>query len=852
MHSETLQERTVATGLIVLSGTRGTLDGIVRPSRCQPDRGAVGGGGAAAWSGVGARMALAAGLLAAALLICSDARGQGSARMSAQRAGARVALVIGNAAYESAEIADLRNPGRDAEKVGQALERAGFTVTILGDQKENQFHDALDQFGKDARFATAAVFYYAGHGIEQDGKNYLLPVDMEKPKYLNDAIDVAEVIESMQGRQNVVFLDACRTEPGRGVRGASELLSRGLVAVETSGRQIKIGYAAESGKPALDGKAGGNSPYAAALAAHLETPGLRLVDLLMRVGNAVEDSTEGEQVPWDSGKMREKFYFVVPPSPNVKPDDETSGGGEPVVDGPPVVSGDPLDKEDSVVVIPPLPPWEREWKLLMEIEDPGLVRAYIGKFKGNPEAATFVAAAEVRLDLLTKVDPPSTWRSPLGMEFVWIPAGNFVMGSPVGEAGRLEDEDPQHEVRISRGFWMGRYEVTQSEWEAVMGENPSHFKDCGPRCPVEQVSWNDVRRFIWELNMKERPKGYEYRLPTEAEWEYAARAGTPGARYGVLDAIAWHVGNSAGKTHPVGLKQANGWWLHDMLGNVWEWVSDAYAEYPRGSVTDPHFVQYGHGSTTVGSLRVKRGGSWDADAVDIRSAVRAHGSDASQTSPGWRSLRIGFRLVREKFVVPPSPNVKPDDETSGGGEPVVDGPPVVSGDPLDKKDSVVVIPPLPPWEREWELLKEIEDPGLVRAYIGKFKGNPEAATFVAAAEVRLDLLTKVDPLDVSGSGGGLSSGGGIGGGVSMVRVVRRVEPEYPEEARKAKHQGTVLLGFEVWEDGLAHNIRVLESAGLGLDEKAIEMLEKWTFRPAMKDGEPVRTTVKIGVNFSLL
>ena len=225
------------------------------------------------------------------------------------------------------------------------------------------------------------------------------------------------------------------------------------------------------------------------------------------------------------------------------------------------------------------------------------------------------------------------WRSPLGMEFAWVPAGIFKMGSPEGEAGRDGDE-VQHGVRISQAFWLGKYEVTQREWEAVMGSNPSHFKSCGARCPVERVSWNDVQEFIRRLNERESGSGNEYRLPTEAEWEYAARAGTTGARHGELDSIAWYDGNSGG-THRVGQKRANGWGLHDMLGNVWEWTADWYGDYPSGLVTDPR-------GPSTGSDRVFRGGSWFA--WNVRSANRLY------DSPGFRGYDdiagVGFRLVR--------------------------------------------------------------------------------------------------------------------------------------------------------------------------------------------------------------
>ena len=221
-------------------------------------------------------------------------------------------------------------------------------------------------------------------------------------------------------------------------------------------------------------------------------------------------------------------------------------------------------------------------------------------------------------------------KSPIaGMEFVRVPAGEFLMGSTSEEA--LSREQPVTRVRISRAFELGKHEVTQAEWEAVMGSNPSRFDECGGDCPVERVSWDDVQEFIGRLNALEGEA--RYRLPTEAEWEYAARAGTSGDRYGGdLDAIAWYDGNSGGGTHPVGQKAPNAWGLHDMLGNVWEWVQDWYGPYPGGSVTDPQ-------GPASGSARVGRGGGWVFDARSCRA------SDRIILTPGFRYY-LGFRLLR--------------------------------------------------------------------------------------------------------------------------------------------------------------------------------------------------------------
>jgi len=220
-------------------------------------------------------------------------------------------------------------------------------------------------------------------------------------------------------------------------------------------------------------------------------------------------------------------------------------------------------------------------------------------------------------------------------EFVAIPPGEFQMGCSPGDAQCAEDEKPPHRVRISRGFEIGKYEVTQAQWEAVMDGNPSDFR--GPDRPVEQVSWHDVQEFLAGLNA--RRDGYRYRLPSEAEWEYAARAGEAGRHYGPLEAIAWYGRNSADETHPVGGKRPNAWGLYDTLGNVWEWCQDWYqGDYYRqlaGAVAvDPS-------GPVLGEYRVVRGGSWYKYLWFVRVSSRF------RERPGARYRHIGFRCVRE-------------------------------------------------------------------------------------------------------------------------------------------------------------------------------------------------------------
>ena len=233
-----------------------------------------------------------------------------------------------------------------------------------------------------------------------------------------------------------------------------------------------------------------------------------------------------------------------------------------------------------------------------------------------------------------------------GPVLVSLPAGRFRMGSPAGEEGRDSDET-HHEVVLSRGFLIGETEVTQAEYAAVVGANPSGFQDLDR--PVEQVSWFDAVSFC---NALSRRVGLEkayvvngtqvtwkglscpgFRLPTEAEWEYACRAGTTGARYGDLDDVAWYDGNSRSTTHPVRRKQPNAWGLYDTLGNVFEWCWDWYASYPSGVVTDPV-------GPASGSGRVDRGGSWGYGAQYARAASRII------YDPDYRGDYLGFRLAR--------------------------------------------------------------------------------------------------------------------------------------------------------------------------------------------------------------
>ena len=224
-------------------------------------------------------------------------------------------------------------------------------------------------------------------------------------------------------------------------------------------------------------------------------------------------------------------------------------------------------------------------------------------------------ASSLPLHAQEKKDPPKEFTNSIGMKFVWIKPGTFLMGSPKEEDGR-KDNETQHKVTLTKGFYMGVYAVTQEQWKEVMGDNPSHFKG-DKNLPVESVSWEDCQGFIKKLREKDRRT---YRLPTEAEWEFACRAGTKmafcfGDDENMLGQYGWYSGNSEDKTHPVGQKKPNKWGIFDMQGNVGQWCQDWLGDYPQKDVVDPK-------GPDAGKHRVLRGGCWFNYPRHCRSAFR--------------------------------------------------------------------------------------------------------------------------------------------------------------------------------------------------------------------------------------
>ncbi|MDE0202523.1 MAG: SUMF1/EgtB/PvdO family nonheme iron enzyme [Rhodospirillaceae bacterium] len=665
-------------------------------------------------------------------------------------AGQRVALVVGNGGYDPEHAPELLNPVNDARLMARSLETSGFEVQLVTDADQAAMKEAIKAFGKrlvEAGSDTVGLFYFAGHGVEDRGQNYLIPLGAEiesEVDFHTDAVLMDWVLARMEkagNRLNMVILDACRNNPFEGrYRGASQ----GLAQMNAPSGSL-IAYAAAPKQVAYDGE-GENSPYTAALAEALVVPGLKIEDVFKRVRVAVEEATNGEQTPWENSSLRGDFYFVSkteePPPPEPAPTT--------VTDPPPAeltqeqlaarayeaaervntlssyrliveqypgtvyakLAEEHIGKLENSLAPPAPSPEEMEASLgLKRAErrqiqmglaalgfDPGpadglfgqRTRTAIGDWQASrggsatdhldadaakvllaagEEAARKKAAeeeerkrAEEEARKREATQPGRVFRDcPECPQMVEVPAGSFTMGSPASEEGRNDDEGPQHRVTISDPFAVGKYEVTFAEWDACVaagGCNGYRPDDEGwgrGQRPVANVSWEDAKAYVHWLS---RQTGERYRLLSEAEWEYAARAGSRTSRYWGDDASAqcahangydqtakselnfdWDNASCRdGSVHTarVGRYGANGFGLHDVLGNVWEWVEDCWHGSYAGAPTD------GRAWVTGGDCgrRVLRGGSWYSKPRILRSAFRF------RYSAGSRSGDTGFRVSR--------------------------------------------------------------------------------------------------------------------------------------------------------------------------------------------------------------
>jgi formylglycine-generating enzyme required for sulfatase activity len=537
----------------------------------------------------------------------------------------RFALVIGNDAYG---VAALKNPVNDARAVARALRECQFDVSESENLSQTGMKQAIRAFGEKLRAGGrtgVGLFYYAGHGVQVSDRNYLIPIganinNEEEVEY--EAVDVGFVMAQMEAAGNdlnIVILDACRDNP---YAHSFRSMTRGLALMAAPTSSL-IAYSTAPGKTASDG-AGGNGLFTAELLAAMRTPGLAIEDVFKQVRVKVLEKSSGNQVPWEASSLTGDFYFT-PANDGAARDAETAN------------TSSRLTADESAMEL-------TFWETIKSSTDAEDFKAYLAQYPtgrfaalAKRRVATLTASSSSSANndeatragsksLVSAGNLPAAVTNRIGLALVKIPPGSFMMGATNGEA----NEQPVHQVTISAPFYLGKYEVTQAQWLSVMGNNPSEFK--GADQPVEQVSWDDAQEFIRKLNAL--GDGFEYRLPSEAEWEYACRAGTNGDFAGDLDAMAWYSNNSKGGTHPVGQKQPNKFGLYDMHGNVWEWCADMSPETYQGAPGD------GSAWSDAGSQkRILRGGSWDHDGGHARSAYR------HWFTPNHHTHGIGFRVV---------------------------------------------------------------------------------------------------------------------------------------------------------------------------------------------------------------
>ncbi|MCI0663152.1 MAG: SUMF1/EgtB/PvdO family nonheme iron enzyme [Acidobacteria bacterium] len=563
------------------------------------------------------KLALAVVLIVAGCLLgplfssAQQQRGQIIQRKATQR----TALVIGNSNYEQGP---LRNPVNDARAIGSTLKDLGFDVTMLFDQNLRQMEEAIRIFGQKIKDGGVGLFYFAGHGVQVEGVNYLAPVSARVDKEQDVKFETMEIgkltaeMEAAKNGLNIIILDACRNNPfARAFRSSGS----GLAPINAPSGTY-IAFATAPGTTASDGE-GANGLYTQELLLNLTQPGLRLEDIFIRTRVAVKKKSDDKQIPWENGALEGVVIL------NEKSSSNTTAAAD---------------------------------SQLPTIRYSGVSLSALRS--GNFTTAEVDEKGQVKK---REVGPRQYYVEDLGngvqLDMVRIPGGKFLMGSPRTEPQR-DEEEIQHPVKVS-SFWMGRYEITQAQWIAVMGRLPdclarSDNLDRGDGLPVNCVLWQEAQEFIKELNelLKLEP-GKGYSLPREAEWEYAARGGTSTAfPYGPtivpgLDNYNWETSYANGPTQPrvhqylvkVGSFVANPFGLYDMFGNVSEWCEDWLGPYPtpsRGEQIDPT-------GPTEGERRVVRGGDYGSSAFRCRVADRAG------ILPTFRpTLSMGFRVVRRQ------------------------------------------------------------------------------------------------------------------------------------------------------------------------------------------------------------
>jgi len=549
----------------------------------------------------------------------------------------RMALVIGNSSYSEAP---LKNPVNDANDISKALKRLDFKVTTITNANKRAMSKAIKKFGKSLNKNDVGLFYFAGHGMQVQGRNYLIPVgsNIEDEDDLEfDAIDAALVLAKMESAGNglnIVMLDACRNNPfARSFRSSN----RGLARMDTPKGSMLV-YATGKNAVAADGD-GRNGLFTQSLLEHIETQNISLQEVIRRTRAGVVKKSREKQVPWLSSSVTQLFYFnQVSIAPPQIVQAQTSA--------PPQIT---MSGEHSM------------WQLVRNSKDIDELQLFIAQFPKS----YFVALANKRIKLLESQSQPQSKNQTYtvgntSFTMKAIPAGSFMMGCVSGEdCGR--NEKPVHKVTL-KAFSMMETEVTWSLYQQCIGSGncESNKKEGGDEGwgkgnrPVINVSFNDITEdFIPWLNKKLNKKAEQgFSLPSEAQWEYAARAGSKNktkyswgndidctkAQYDGGKNSSCYYKKANGKlrgTAPVKSFQPNQFGLYDMHGNVWEWTQDCWNASYKGAPTN------GAAWLSGGCVRrVLRGGSWFYKPYILRSAFR-YGS-YSRTN---RGLDNGFRLV---------------------------------------------------------------------------------------------------------------------------------------------------------------------------------------------------------------
>jgi formylglycine-generating enzyme required for sulfatase activity len=610
----------------------------------------------------------------------------------------RVALVIGNSSYKN--VPALPNPANDAADIATSLERMGFTVRRVVNGTSENMRIALRDFVPQARRSEIAVIFFAGHGMEVGGENWLVPVDAELNEDIaaeQEAIALRSLLPVVgsASKLGLIILDACRNNPFATRMQRSlpmRAVGRGLARVEPAG-SVLVAYAAKDGTTANDG-VGRNSPFTAALLRNIETPGLEVNYLFRNVREAVLSATNRQQEPVVYGSLpSEPIYF----KPAAKPGPTTLSAGPAA----PQIS-DARKEIAKEAVAPPVSPAPPALGKLAVAAPPAALPVPSGPCGGglssvSPSSRQTIPLASAEECALTPGDVfKECSQCP---EMVVVPAGAFTMGSPESENGRDEDEGPLHQVTFVRPFAVGRFPVTVDQFATFVAETR---RDTSSKCqtfesgefeersgrswrtpgfpqrgnhPVVCVDWDDVKTYAdWVA----RKTGKLYRVPTEAEWEYAARGRTqPGSyprywfgndeaglcRYGnvadqtvksfIAGSKGWAVApcnDGYAFTSPVGSFAPNPFGLYDMLGNVFQWTADCNHDSYDGAPSDGsawtpgsrfgrNIMILGH-SGPVCPLRPARGGSWYNIPKNARPAVR------QWVDPVDRIHFMGFRLAR--------------------------------------------------------------------------------------------------------------------------------------------------------------------------------------------------------------